>query len=325
MIHVPVLQKEVLQYLNPKPNENFIDATIGEGGHSAAILERIAPRGKTLGIDQDSEILKAAKFKIQKSKFKNNLVLVCDNFANLKEIVKKKKFGRVKGILFDLGLSSWHLEKSGRGFSFHPVRNFTKTKASFHACQSKISNGVQKKEPLDMRYSPRLTRLKAEEIINNWSESEIERILREYGEEKFAQQITKEIVKERRLGVIKTTFQMVRILKKATPGWYQRRKIHFATKTFQALRIAVNNELDNLKKALPQALNILSPGGRLLIISFHSLEDKIVKNFFRQALKQGKLEILTKKPIRPSEEEIKMNPRSRSAKLRAAIKTKQVV
>jgi 16S rRNA (cytosine1402-N4)-methyltransferase len=307
-VHIPVLQKEVLQYLNPKPNENFIDATIGEAGHTLAILGRNGPKGKVLGIEWDPEIIKNLESRISNIEFRKRLILVCDNFANLEEIVKKEKFGKVKGILFDLGMSSWHLEESGRGFSF--LRN----------------------EPLDMRYSP-LNQLTAEKIVNYWSESEIEKILKECGEERFAKKISKQIIETRRLKPIKTTFQLVGIIKCAVPTWYQHQKIHFATKAFQALRIAVNDELNNLKKVLPQALEVLKKNGRLVIIFFHSLEDRVVKHFF-QEYSHGRIrisraegeralfacKILTKKPVRPSNDEIKINPRSRSAKLRAVLK-----
>lgn len=294
MTHIPVLQKEVLEYLDPKPNENFIDCTIGEGGHTLAILEKNGPKGKVLGIEWDPELYK----KLSRSdldRLKARLILVNDNFANLEEIAKSQKFRSVSGILFDIGMSSWHLEESGRGFSF------------------------LKEEPLDMRYNPQ-NPLSAEKIVNYWSALEIEKILEIHGEERFSKQIAKYIISFREVKPIKTTFQLVEIIKKATPDWYHRRKIHPATKTFQALRIAVNDELNNLEKALPQALNILKPGGRIAVISFHSLEDRIIKNFLKEKAKENILKILTKKPIKPSLEEIKINPRSRSAKLRAAKK-----
>lgn len=285
MAHIPVLQKEVIGYLDPQPNENFIDCTFGEGGHSKAILEKIKPNGKVLGIDLNPEA-----------------PCVHGNFKNLKEIVVREKFppaGRhgknVSGILFDLGMSSGDLEESGRGFSF------------------------QKNEPLDMRYDIR-SPLTAEKIINYWSYQDIERILREYGEETFTERIAKEIIEARKIKPIKTTSQLVEIIKRATPVFYQRKKIHFATKTFQAIRIAVNDELNSLNSVLPQALELLERGGRMIVISFHSLEDRIVKNFLRDGAKEGLVKIITKKPIVPQEEEIKINPRSRSAKLRAAIK-----
>lgn len=291
-MHIPVLQKEVIEYLEPKPNKNFIDCTINGGGHTLAILEATAPKGRLLGIDWDENQILNLKSQFPPAKFRSRLILVCDNFVNLKEIVKKQNFKQVQGILFDLGLSSWHLEKSGRGFSF--LRN----------------------EPLDMRYNPE-NPLTAEKIINYWSEPEIERILKEYGEEKYAGKIAEEITKERKLKPIKTTQRLVTIIRKSVPLKYQYFKIHFATRTFQALRIAVNSELENLKIVLPQALEILKKRGRLAVISFHSLEDRIVKNFFREMFLEGKLEILTKKPIIPNKKEIKINPRSRSAKLRA--------
>lgn len=194
----------------------------------------------------------------------------------------------MQGILFDLGMSSWHLEESGRGFTF------------------------LKDEPLDMRYSLE-NDLTAEEIVNNYSQEKIEKILKEYGEERFAKRIAKRII-QTRPRKIKSTFQLVEIIKKAVPG--KRTKIHPATRTFQALRIAVNDELNNFKKALFQAVEVLEKGGRIVIISFHSLEDRIVKNFF----KDSNLNILTKKPVISSQEEIKINRRSRSAKLRAATK-----
>ncbi len=284
MIHIPVLQKEVLQYLDPKPNENFIDATIDGGGHTAAILGKIKPNGETLGIEIDPEIYQELK-----SKNLERLILVNDSYTNLKKIIEKYKFGLVSGILFDLGMSSWHLEESGRGFSF--MRN----------------------EPLDMRYSLE-NNLTAEKIINNYSQEEIEKILKEYGEERFARRITKRIIKER---PVKTTLQLVEIIKRVVTG---RTKINPATRTFQALRIAVNDELNNLRKVLPQTIEVLAPGGKIVIISFHSLEDRIVKKFFKGEFKKGSLEILTKKPVRPSKEEIKINSRSHSAKLRAAMK-----
>jgi len=192
-------------------------------------------------------------------------------------------------------LSSWHLEESGKGFSF------------------------KKDEPLIMSYSP-APELIAKQIVNQWPGKDIERILKEYSEEKFAKRIAEEIVKARRIKPIQSTFQLVEIIKKAVPSWYQHRKIHFATKTFQALRIAVNDELNNIEKALLQSLEALKPNGRLVIISFHSLEDRIIKNFFQNQAKNGLLKILTKNPLKPSLQEIKINPRSRSAKLRAAQK-----
>jgi len=249
--------------------------------------------GKLLGVDWSEEMIRNLKPKIQNPKPKNRVILVCGNFANLTEIVKQQKFSRVKGILLDLGYSSWHLEESGRGFSF------------------------QKKEPLDMRYSAQ-NQLTAEKIVNFWSKFEIKRVLTDYGEERFAENIAQRIIEERKSRAIQTTSHLVEIISRAVPRGYLHQRIHFATRTFQALRIAVNDELSNLEKVLPQALQILELGGRLAVISFHSLEDRIVKNFFKNNLL--KINLLQKKPVVPTRQEISINPRSRSAKLRAAIK-----
>ncbi len=292
-IHKPVLQKQILRYLDPKPNENFIDATIGEGGHAEIILKENGPGGKVLGIELDPEQVKNCRDKLKK--FKDRLILANDSYLNLEEIVEKNNFGPINGILFDLGMSSWHLEKSGRGFTF------------------------QKDEPLDMRYNLQ-TALTAEKILNQWPEDKIEKILKEYGQERFSKRIAAEIVRVRKEKPIKTTFQLKEIIKKAVPKRFRHKRIHFATRIFQALRITVNKELDNLREALPQILEVLSPGERLVVVSFHSLEDKIVKNFLKN---QKGLKILTKKPIEADLKEIKINPRARSAKLRAAVRSKK--
>jgi len=286
-MHQPVLLNEVLEYLNPSPGKNFIDGTVGFGGHALSILEKNKPDGKVLGIDSESKVLEILKEKVSDQR----LILAQGNFINLKKIATENKFTLINGILLDLGISSWHFEKSGKGFSF------------------------QKDEPLIMNYSG--NELTAEEIVNQWTENELVEIFREYGEERYARPIARLICQKRKIEPIKTTDQLVEIIKQSVPGKYRYRRIHFATKTFQALRIAVNDELDNLKKVLPQALEALEAKGRLVVISFHSLEDRIVKHFFRQAAKDGYVSILTKKPIMASQEEIELNPRSRSAKLRA--------
>ncbi|MDD5433037.1 MAG: 16S rRNA (cytosine(1402)-N(4))-methyltransferase RsmH [Candidatus Pacebacteria bacterium] len=288
-MHIPVLLKEVIANLNPKPNENFVDCTFGFGGHAVAILEKTGPNGKVLGVEWDRE-----KLKIKNEKLKiDRLVLINDSYANLREIVERENFGPINGVLLDLGISSWDFENSGRGFSF------------------------QKDEPLDMRYSEKQL-LTAKEIINKWPEEELERIFREYGQERFAKNIASNIVKIRRQKLIGTTFQLVEIIKKSFPKSYKFGKIHVATRTFQALRIAVNNELENLKNVLPQALEVLEKGGRVAVISFHSLEDSIVKKFFKTQAQNNNLQILTKKPVVASAIEIKENPKARSAKLRVA-------
>ena len=298
-MHIPVLPKEVLQYLDPKPNENFIDCTIGEAGHAIEILKKTSPGGKLLGIDLNEDSLKSSEFKIKESGLDGKrIVLANDNFANLKNIAERFNFRPVQGILFDLGISSEELEKSGRGFSF------------------------LKDEPLLMTLWKDIKPddLTAEKIVNNFRTEELEKIFKEYGEERFAGRIAARIAEERKRKRIKTTGELVEIIRKALPAKYKYGKIHFATRTFQALRIATNDELANLEKALVQALNVLSLRGRLAVISFHSLEDRIVKNFLKERQRNNSVKILTKKPVWPGEEEIAGNPRSRSAKLRAAEK-----
>jgi len=294
-MHIPVLKKEVLEILDPKPNQNFVDTTFGEGGHTIEILERTRPNGKVLALEVDPMLFK--KGKDLENKFSGRLILKNESFANLKEIVKKENFNEVSGVLFDLGISSWHLEESKRGFTF------------------------KKDEPLIMRYDNDISKLTAIDVLNSFSEREIEKILREFGQENFAKRIANEIVKERKEKKILTTFHLVEIVKKSLPlREIKKRKIHFATKVFLALRIFVNQELEKLKEGLKGALEIIRPGGKVLVISFHSLEDKIVKNFFKEKEREGTITILTKKPIVPSNSEILKNKRSRSAKLRAVIK-----
>lgn len=293
-IHTPVLKKEVLEYLNPNQSENFIDCTVGEGGHSLEILEKKGFGGKILGIDLDPHQIENGGW--QAANYKDKFILINDSYANLAQIVERLNFRPVNGILLDLGMSSAQIEKSQKGFSF------------------KLDQG------LDMRFNDDVGYLTAEKIVNEWTKEQIIKILKDYGEEKYAKNIAQNIVEERKRGRIKTTFQLVNIIKTAVPARYHKEKIHFATRTFQALRIAVNDELENLKRVLPQAIEILSPGGRIVVISFHSLEDRIVKNFFAEFSKKGLLKILTKKPITAKRDELGKNPRSRSAKLRAATK-----
>lgn len=301
MIHTAVLKKEVLQYLDPKQNENFVDCTVGEGGHTEDILEKNGPEGKVLGIDLDPQQIVASQW--LHVQYKDRIILVNDSYVNLKEISSRKNFGQINGVLLDLGMSSAQLEGTHKGFSF------------------KVDQG------LDMRYNDEGGgyHLTAEKIINDWPEEKIEEILENYGEEKFAKKIARNIVEQRKKGRIKTTFGLIEIIKDATPPayWSTRKRvsqIHYATRTFQALRIAVNDELENIKKILPDALELLESEGRLVVISFHSLEDRIIKNFFADQAKKGLLKILTKKPITASREELGKNPRARSAKLRVAVK-----
>lgn len=290
--HIPVLTKEVLQYLDLQPNDNVIDGTVGNGGHANVMLQKTAPFGKLLGIDVDAgQIVNARR---ATHDVNERLVLVNDSYAHLREIAERVRLKPIHAILLDLGYSSWHVSASGKGFSF------------------------LKNEPLDMRYGG--GELTAAKMVNEWPEKELARVMAEYGEEKYAKQIARSMVRQRRAMSIKSTFDLVKILEEAVGAQYQQEKIHCATRTFQALRVAVNGELDNLQKALPQALEILAEGGRLAVISFHSLEDRIVKQFFQKQQQEHTLILLTKKPVMAGDEELAANPRSRSAKLRAIIK-----
>ena len=299
-MHTPVLLKAVLEQLDPRPGQKFIDATVDGGGHALAILERIQPGGKLLGIESDGQLLQELERKMQSEKRKVGLTLINDSYTNLKIIAEREGFVEADGILFDYGLSSWHYEQSGKGFSF------------------------QKDEVLDMRYNtqPGTWNVKHEtaaEIINQYPREEIEKILREYGEESFAEAIARAIVKTRQAKPIISTFQLVAVIESAVPGWYRGgRRLHPATKTFQALRIAVNHELENVESGLRQALTVVPAGGRVAAITFHSLEDRIVKTIFK-SLSVSEFNI-TKKPITASREEIISNPRARSAKLRVCTK-----
>jgi 16S rRNA (cytosine1402-N4)-methyltransferase len=294
MLHRPVLLAEILDALNPQPNQHFIDATLGEGGHAQAILEHTAPGGIVLGIDKDSEQIERAQREL--SLFEKRIILLCNSFSQLGSVVSThdRLEGLVwQGILFDLGWSQAQLEQGGKGLSF--LRD----------------------EPLDMRLSSDSEDgISAQDIVNTWSREDIEHILRAYGEESLALGISEGIVQFRKQKPLKTTFQLVEIIKYATPRWYQRKRIHYATKTFQALRIAVNDEVKQLQSGLEVALNLIASDGRLVVISFHSGEDRIVKQFFRDSKSQDKGAILTKHPLRASREEIRQNRRARSAKLR---------
>lgn len=291
MQHIPVLQQEVLKILEPKSGQNFIDCTLGYAGHAQLILEVTSPDGKLLGIDQDEEAITEAEKHL--TEFKNRFQIEHANFTELGLLVRHWPVEHIDGILIDLGPSTVQLTDD-RGFSF------------------------RKDAPLDMRMNPNSQRTTAADIINKFSEHDIAKILSELGEEYFSRQIAHKIIETRNHQPIRTTSQLVEIVKTATPPSYRfNKKLHFATATFRALRMAVNNELENLKSILPQAVQVLSPGGRIGIISFHSLEDRIVKQFLRD---NEHLEVLTPKPITALDEEIEANPAARSAKLRIAIK-----
>jgi 16S rRNA (cytosine1402-N4)-methyltransferase len=299
--HEPVLLKEAIKALQIQRGGRYIDCTINGGGHAAAILEESSPGGQLLGIDADPEALKVAKERLKP--FGKNVLLVNENFRNLENICNRYGFRPVNGVIFDLGMSSLQLEAPGRGFSF------------------------QQDSPLDMRFSPRQA-ITAADIVNTYSERELALLFARYGEERRAIQIARRIVEMRPL---KTTLDLVRVVEDAVGK--ARGKIHPATRTFQALRIAVNEELENLELALKQAVELLGSGGRIVIISFHSLEDRLVKEFLRREAKgclcppsvpvcvcgrTPKLRIVTKKAIRPSAAELRENPRSRSARMRVA-------
>lgn len=299
--HIPVLLKEAIRALAVQPGGRYIDCTVGSGGHAAAILEHSSPGGQLLGIDADPEAIKAAQARLEG--YSGSIRLVNENFANLQAIALKYDFFPVHGILFDLGLSSLQLNSSGRGFSF------------------------QHDAPLDMRLSPK-QEITAADIINTYSESELAHLIKTYGEQAHSQRIAHYIVRER---PIKTTLHLVRVIERAIGT--RAGKIHPATKTFQALRIAVNRELNNLETALKQANNLLGFEGRLVVISYHSLEDRIVKQFMQREAKgcicppgtpvcvchhTPSLRLITKKVITPSPAEVQLNPRCRSARLRAA-------
>lgn len=292
-MHRPVLLNEVLSIFNPQPGEKYVDATINGGGHATAILERIGPKGKLLGIDWDCALIAKLKDKSKKTK---NLILECGNYADIKSIARKYSLDKIDGILFDLGFSSHQLEESGRGFSF--LRH----------------------EPLDMRYNIYENTLTASEIINTWPRKAIEDILRRFGEERFAGRIAAGIIRARNSKRVSASDELADIVGRCVPG-IRRGRIHPATRTFQALRIAVNHEMDNLGQGLRDSAALLKPQGKLVIISFHSLEDRMVKIFLKEKQKEGVLTLLTKKPVAADAAEIRVNPRARSAKLRAALIT----
>jgi len=285
-IHTPVMVNEAIAGLQPQPAGHFVDCTVGLGGHARPILERISPSGRLLGIDADPEAITVAQAKL--ADYGDGLTLVNENFANVETICRQYNFYPVDGILFDLGVSSMQLDTAQRGFSF------------------------QREAPLDMRFDPR-QELDASTIVNAFPEQELARIIKEYGEERHPRRIAKHIVRNR---PITSTLRLAQVVEQVLGSKHGR--IHPATKTFMALRIAVNRELDNLKLALEQAVNLLCFHGRLVVISYHSLEDRIVKEVMRSEAGNCTLELISRKVIRPTSLEIESNPRSRSAKMRIA-------
>jgi 16S rRNA (cytosine1402-N4)-methyltransferase len=286
--HIPVLVEEVMTFLRCEPGRTYVDATLGGGGHASEILKRTAPDGVVIGIEWDEEALSEARNRL--IPFGDRVKIFRENFIHLPDFVGAES---TDGILLDLGLSSIQVEKSERGFSF------------------------KGEGPLDMRMDQRVDHTAAY-LINRLSTEELEYTLSHYGEERWAKRIAGAIVQERERDPIRTTQTLRKIVHRAIPRRFHSRRIDPATRTFQAFRIRVNEELENLGKILETGWRILKRGGRICIISFHSLEDRRVKETFRRLEKQGEMRILTKKPVTPSEEEQRRNPRSRSAKLRCA-------
>jgi 16S rRNA (cytosine1402-N4)-methyltransferase len=307
--HMPVMLKECIDSLNIRSDGIYVDGTLGGAGHSTEILKKL-DKGTLVGIDQDEFALGVAGERLKNVQSSARLILIKGNFRNIPKLLKEHGIQKVDGILMDIGVSSHQLDEAERGFSY------------------------QQDAPLDMRMD-RTKSLDAAAIVNTYGEKEIKDIIREYGEENWAARIAEFIVKARSEARIETTGRLVDIIKAAIPAQARREGPHPAKRTFQAIRIAVNDELGALKEALDGAVEVLQPGGRLSVITFHSLEDRIVKNEFQKREKpctcppsfpvcvcgkKPELKILTKKPVLPSAEELEINPRSRSAKLRTAQK-----
>jgi 16S rRNA (cytosine1402-N4)-methyltransferase len=284
--HKPVLLKETIENLEIKEGAKYIDATLGDGGHTLEILKK---GGIVLGIEINEKALNRAKERIEKEGLSDNFKGVIGNFKNIEEIARKNGFEQVSGIVYDLGYSSYELEKSGVGLSF------------------------SLDEPLDMRLDKSLG-VTAADLLNSLNEKDIANLIFRYSGERMARKIAKAIVQSRNLKKIQTTGELVEIINSVVSPGYERGRINPATRTFQALRIVVNDEIENLKKSLPQAARLLLPGSVIVTITFHSLEDKVAKEFGHRA--RPSVEEVYKKPVTPSEEEVQENPRSRSAKLR---------
>lgn len=287
IVHTPVMLEEVINYLNIIPEGIYIDATIGTGGHSREILRRLKGKGLLIGFDKDLESIKIAENNLKN--ISSNFILINKSYNEIPKILEDLNIGKIDGILYDLGISSFQLEGSKRGFSF---KNWD--------------------EPLDMRFSLE-EEIKASDILNSYSQKNLEKIFIKYGEDPFSKKIANLIVEERKKKPFEKVGDLVSIIERNIPI---KGKIHPATRIFQALRIEVNNELKILENSLENILSFLKNNARIVILSYHSLEDRIVKNFFKINEKEGKLKIITKKPLRPSKEEVEKNPRARSAKMR---------
>jgi 16S rRNA (cytosine1402-N4)-methyltransferase len=293
-VHTPVLRQQVRELLAVRPGGRYVDATVNGGGHTADILEASSPDGMVLGIDRDAAILESTRARLAAHVEAGRLRLVHGSFRDLEGHLAEENFPPADGILFDLGLSSFHFDRSGRGFAFAAD------------------------EPLDMRFDADGDDEDAAALLARADANELARIIRDYGEERFASRIARTIVSRRRNEPLRTTADLLRVVEVSLPPATRWRAARHAARVFQGLRIAVNDELNAIREALPQALARLAPGGRLVVISFHSLEDRLAKQFIRQAHAAGQVRILTKKPLQPDEEEIAANSRSASAKLRAA-------
>jgi 16S rRNA (cytosine1402-N4)-methyltransferase len=305
MEHTSVLLKEAIDGLDVKESDIVVDGTLGGAGHFAALMNVLGPKGRLIGIDADIDAIGRAQQAISKSSDANssadengnangtlpNIDLANDNFRNLDTILDQFEIPQINKSLFDLGWSSFQLGR-GRGFSF------------------------QTDEPLLMTYGDPEIQQTAKEVVNGLPEDELVKMLYELGEEQFARRISRAIVDARKRQRIETTLQLVEVIKQGTPEWYHHKRLHPATKTFQALRIYVNDELGALEDVLTAALARTAPGGRIAVITFHSIEDRIVKNIFRTAVSEGQGVLVSKKPIIPTPDELSANPRARSAKLR---------
>lgn len=306
--HKSVLLKESIEYLNIKPEGIYVDGTLGGGGHSLEIMKKLNNKGKLIGIDRDQNAIEAARERLEK--YIDKTTIIHGNFMDICRLVTDAGYGKVDGILLDLGVSSYQLDRAERGFSY------------------------MQDAPLDMRMD-KTQSLTAREVVNEYSSEELYRIIKKYGEERWASRIASFIVSERSKKTIETTLQLVDIIKSAIPAAARRKGPHPAKRTFQAVRIEVNNELGGLEEAIKDGIKILNPGGRICIISFHSLEDRTVKEVFKELEnpctcpgefpicvcgKQPVVKVIARKGIVPGEEEIEQNPRSRSARLRIAEK-----
>ena len=290
-MHIPVLLQEVLEIINPEPGQCIIDGTVGGGGHAEAIIEKLSPGGIFFGLDWDDRLIKKLRQNRKLETDEVSVILENGNYADVCRIMKKNNIHRADALLVDLGFSSDQLNESGRGFSF------------------------ERDEPLLMTYSD--TEKPVREILRNMNEKELEIIIRKLSGERYARNISKNIKEYSDRNCLRTSGQLSAAVKEAVPKFYERGRINPATRTFQALRIFANRELENLEKLLKSLINILNPGGKAAIISFHSLEDRLVKIYFKDLIVNKKARAITKKPIIPNESEIIRNPRCRSAKLRA--------